>query len=660
MTVSEMQERTAVSEKRVLGDYTLIKQIGQGSLGTVFLGEHRFMKLPYVLKILPDELAEDRGFVQRFEHYVGMLATLDHPNIVKVHNVSHAEGRYFLVTDCIVDSLGETTNLTQYLGNGGRSLKEEELLNIVQQIADALDFAHQTKYGKDEKVAHLNLKPNNILIGNDGEKVKVCVSDFGLSRIIGIGAILTRNYKVFAEVLGISWVLQSGNQDRFVPLGEDSSKINQLHLSFLQNVSCLAPEQKSLTRAKEVGIQADAYAFGVLMYFLLIGEYPEGIFEMPSKKRPDLKKNWDLLIWNCLQKEPDRRPRGLTEALNQMLTEKRTLPFSHLSSSSPSPTEGKKQKPPEPNLSRTVQLAEKKAHQPPILPSTKNVKPKALKPVLQSNRVTRPTYDPDPGAALQLEANVTTYHPQPIELQSIEPILTDMVVIKGGTFFRGSQDGNRDEMPRHQITVESFAIDLHPITNEQFIRFLEYMGGEKDSSNRDIMRVKESRTKRHSGQLSIESGYGKHPVTGITWYGAVAYAQWVGKRLPTEAEWEIAALGGKETVSYATGDTVEKTKSNFFSSDTTPVKSYPPNGCGLYDMVGNVYEWCQDWYGYNYYEESAQEPHYPRGPLQGVYRVVRGGCWKSLKEDLRCSHRHRNNPGTSNSTYGFRCVTDVE
>jgi formylglycine-generating enzyme required for sulfatase activity len=281
-----------------------------------------------------------------------------------------------------------------------------------------------------------------------------------------------------------------------------------------------------------------------------------------------------------------------------------------------------------------------------------------LKPLLRPQEIARPEYEPDPAAIFQRDTHVSHYTPNKVEVKEIEPILTEMAVIPGGTYTRGSTEGARDEMPRHAVKLHSFAMDIHPITNEQFVRFLQAMGGEKDHNNNDIIRLRDARIKRSNGKLIIESGYSKHPVVGVTWYGAVAYAKWIGKRLPSEAEWEAAASSGKEMI-YPTGIEIERSQANFFSSDTTPVMSYPPNGFGLYDMAGNVYEWCQDWYAYNYYDASLVEPDQPLGPPQGVYRVLRGGCWKSLKEDLRCSHRHRNNPGAVNGTYGFRCAADV-
>lgn len=609
-------------DSRVLGDYNVIKQIGQGSLGTVLLAEHRFMKKPYVLKILPEELATDRAFVHRFEEEVGILSSLEHPNIVKLHNVSFVQGQYFLVTDCVVDELGETKNLTQYILSKGTLLEENEILQILEQIAGALDYAHSKKLGNKE-IAHRGLKPNNILIGKRKNHLEACVSDFGLSKVVGMGAILTRTYKIVAESVGVAPNLIGGKGgERYPNPPLENQKLSPLHSSFLQNYAFLAPEQKRLDHPHLTDAKADMYAFGVLTYYLLMGELPEGIFPLPSSSEK-LQGHWDPLIQSCLQSDPTKRPESLLPLLQVVF--------------------GK---------------SEASRHQ--VRSPADSNERIILRPVLHDPKLERPTIDPDPAAIFKLESSVKQYKPEPKEIKNIQPLLTEMVIIPGGDFWRGSNDGNRDETPRHQVTLSSYAIDLHPVTNEQFVRFLDALGGEKDSSHNDIIRLRESRIKRSGGKLSIESGYAKHPVVGVTWYGAVAYARWVGKRLPTEAEWEIATRGGQDNSLYPYGEDIEKTQANFFSSDTTAVMSYIPNGYGLYDMVGNVYEWCQDWYGYNYYEISLQEPENPQGPIQGVYRVLRGGCWKSLKEDLRCSRRHRNNPGTVNSTYGFRCAADVE
>lgn len=617
-------------ETRNLGDYSLIKLIGHGALGSVYLAEHRFLKRQYALKVLPEELATDRAFISRFEEEIAAIATLEHPNIVKIHNLSYANGLYYIVTDCVVDEFGETTNLAQYVMAQGKKVDEEEIYHILTQIAEALDYAHSKKSSQKEFV-HRGIKFNNILISNGKGSPNVTLSDFGLSRVIGHGTLLSRAYKLTAEALGIGL-----HSSKFF-VG-DAQKINALHASFLQTFAFLAPEMK---RNESIDHKADVYSFGILAYALLMQEFPDGLFALPSHKKSGLKYNWDLLIEKTLPFDPAERASDLSELLAEIKQPKEQVT---IESPAPAPARAQTSSPtPIPSHSTTPE------------PLTTH-----LKPVLGTTLLERPDDSYDPIAALAVDPVVKQYVPTPEKTNEIKPILTDMVIIPGGVFYRGSNEGNRDEMPRHQITLSSYAIDVHPVTNEQFVKFLEVMGGEKDSSHQDIIRLKDSRIKRSGGKLSIESGYQKHPVVGVTWYGALVYAKWVGKRLPTEAEWEIAACCGQEQLLYPTGDEIEKSQANFFSSDTTAVCSYAPNNFGLYDMAGNVYEWCYDWYGYNYYEISIQEPEDPTGPLQGVYRVLRGGCWKSSKEDLPCSRRHRNNPGTVNGTYGFRCACDVE
>ncbi len=546
----------------MVGDYAILKDLGQGPFGSIYLAEHRFLKRSFVLKALPEALCSDPEFLRRFEEQVGRIAALEHLAILPIHTLIYAEGRYFLV----FSAHGDAVCLTDY-----KRMTEEEVGRVIAPIASALDAAHEAG------VIHGGLQLSNIWI-SPGERV--LLSDFGLTGWFGPAYILLK-------------------------LCEDILKSH-----FARSYAFLAPEQRT---AGEVSSKVDTYAFGVLVYYLLLGKIPEGHFEWPSQALPSLQKQWDGLISRCLQVDPAQRPERLQPLLAECLT-------------------------------------------PPAIQQMSFDFPK---PLLRPQEIERPEYIEDPSTQLQRDTNVSHYVPKKEEGALIEPLLTEMVIIPSGTYLRGSGEGARDEMPRHPVRISRFAIDIHPVTNEQFVRFLEVMGGEKDSNNNDIIRLRDSRIKRNAGKLLIEFGYAKHPVVGVTWYGAVAYAKWVGKRLPSEAEWEVAALGGQEHVLYPTGMEMERTQANFFGSDTTAIMSYPPNSSGLYDMAGNVYEWCHDWYAYNYYEASSLEPNDPRGPAQGVYRVLRGGCWKSLKEDLRCSHRHRNNPGAVNGTYGFRCAADV-
>ena len=617
-----------------LGDYNILKKLGRGAFGEVFLAEHKFIKKLYALKMLPQSLSTNEDFIKRFEKDISHLATLDHPSIVKVHNISFADGNYFIVSDPIINKANEATDLEKYLLHKQKYISEIEVETILRQVASALDYAHRIPVTENYFLSHRGLKLSNILINQNERGLRVFLSDFGITRILGEGAVIKKTHEALVNEHAIE---------------ED------LNVSFYKKYAFLSPEQKERAAKYKCDQQSDIYAFGVLAYHLITRQFPEGYFDLPSKLVPEYKLNWDLLVCKCLQKDPHKRPQVLTEAMNTYLSQDPS-DMSSLEVLSWSEVERKVENAMQMSFefSTDEEVVEESEEQPKM--QTFNFsKPK---PIIKPQEIDRPKYEPDPGAIFQKELNVSFYQPKKIEVLEVEPLLTEMVIIRGGTFARGSNEGGRDEMPRHKVNISNFAMDIHPVTNEQFLRFLTAMGGEKDRNNNDIIRLKDSRIKKFTGNCAIESGYSKHPVVGVTWYGALAYAKWIGKRLPSEAEWEIASRGGLECI-YPTGSNIDHTQANFFNTDTTTVMSYPPNRYGLYDVAGNVYEWCHDWYAYNYYDTSLQEPEDPKGPRQGVYRVLRGGCWKSLKEDLRCSHRHRNNPGTVNGTCGFRCAADV-
>ncbi len=554
----------------MIGDFRILNALGEGPLGSLHIGEHKFLKKKFVVHVFPETVEHSA-----IEEHVGKIAELDHLNLVHVHTVSQDGETLFMVSDYLFGAV----NLSQYLTE---RLAEKEVLNLLKQVAYALDYIHS----KD--LFHGGLNLDTILVTKSGKDTPhLHLRDVGLQAIVGIERCLAQLAKK----------------------------------PFLQAAAFVAPEQK----LGHSGIKADIYAFGVLTYFLLMGYFPEGYFVMPS----GFSLDWDRVIKATMKQNPDDRIENLCDLLDRLDQHELHQVEKTIAEVIKTPT-------PEPALATSD-----------------------VKPIIQPSVLKKFEYEEDPGAIFETKLTVTQYKPKEKEVRDLEPMRTEMVVIEGGEYMRGDTTGARDEKPRHKIQLPSFAIDIHPVTNEQFVRFLDVMGCEKDSNNNDTILLKESRIKRVGGKLSIESGFAKHPVVGVSWYGAVAYAHWVGKRLPTEAEWEIAASSGLEEYVYPYGREIERSQANFFSADTTPVMSYPPNSNGLYDMAGNVYEWCEDWYAYNYYEVSVQEPMNPKGPTQGVYRVLRGGCWKSLKDDLRCSHRHRNNPGSLNRTYGFRCAADV-
>lgn len=221
-----------------------------------------------------------------------------------------------------------------------------------------------------------------------------------------------------------------------------------------------------------------------------------------------------------------------------------------------------------------------------------------------------------------------------------------MVLIPAGEFEMGDHfdEGDSDELPVHTVYLDAFYVDVYEVTNAQYQEFMDATG--------------HSEPRYWSNSTYNAPDY---PVVGVYWHDAVAYAEWAGKRLPTEAEWEKAARGGLVGNRYPWGDDISHDDANYYSTGgkdiwngPSPVGSFAPNGYGLYDMVGDVYEWCADWYDGSYYANSPKQN--PRGPDSDEFRVLRGGSWYDTPFSLRVSLRLYLNPTRTLDLFGFRCV----
>jgi len=218
----------------------------------------------------------------------------------------------------------------------------------------------------------------------------------------------------------------------------------------------------------------------------------------------------------------------------------------------------------------------------------------------------------------------------------------NMVLIAAGEFLMGSDPGKPEEKPVHKVYLDAYWIDKYEVTFNKYDKFCEVTGRKKPSDER--------------------WGRDNRPVINVSWDDAAAYSKWVGKRLPTEAEWEKACRAGS-TGEYCFGNNKSKLSDYawyFYSEEKTqPVGTKKPNSWEIYDMHGNVWEWCADWYNENYYKNSPYKN--PTGPNRGECRVVRGGYYGHPAEFVcRSACRYGiNKPDRKRENIGFRCAADV-
>lgn len=301
----------------------------------------------------------------------------------------------------------------------------------------------------------------------------------------------------------------------------------------------------------------------------------------------------------------------------------------------------------------------------------------------------------------------------------------NMVFIKSGTFEMGADNNqaDKDEYPKHNVTLNGFWIDVTEVTNAQFAQFVSATNyittAEKKIDWEELRKQLPENTpkppeenlqpaalvfnmvkndsdfwwkmqsganwKHPSGPNSDIVGKDNYPVVQVSWYDAQAYCLWANKRLPTEAEWELSARGNLKNKIYSWGNepvNQGKAKANSWQGDfpknntmqdkffkSAPVESFPANGYGLYDMAGNVWEWCNDWYDYNYYTSVANGSINPKGPnksydpddLYAQKHTIRGGsflCNEGYCSGYRNARRMKETPDTGMEHIGFRCVSD--
>lgn len=243
----------------------------------------------------------------------------------------------------------------------------------------------------------------------------------------------------------------------------------------------------------------------------------------------------------------------------------------------------------------------------------------------------------------------------------------DMVYVEGGWFEMGSNDGKNEEKPVHRVYVDRFYVDKYEVTVSQFKKFVDATGYKTDAEKEDgsylwtggAWEKKSGVSWRCDPKGEVRgSNEMNHPVIHVSWNDATAYAKWAGKRLPTEAEWEYAARAGNKSkgFKYSGSDNIDEVawSNTNLESKTHQVGTKQANELGIYDMTGNVWEWCWDWYGS--YGSASQTN--PAGPTSGTVRVLRGGSWNYVGDNCRVSNRSRSDPASRSFNLGFRCAVN--
>jgi formylglycine-generating enzyme required for sulfatase activity/serine/threonine protein kinase len=626
-TVSEAAPAELASSRK----FEVLGKLGDGGMGSVWKVRHTFLNRVVAIKVMrPDALARDDAR-DRFLQEMRAVGTLQHPRIVRALDAEKAGELLLLVMECV----------------DGRSLQKLVTQKGPLPVGFACRFALQAAEGLqhafEKGMVHRDIKPANLMVTRDTKEVKIL--DFGLAR---------------------------------VPKEQKGTRVETRYQTFMGTPEYVAPEQANDARGAD--IRSDIYSLGCTLYFLLSGKPPfEGetayavvISHMQQRPRPlpELRPDVSAEVWAVVAKMMAKAPRDryqtpaeVVRALEPFaLTGKKVDDTGEVPAAAEADAGGSSTPLPSPERGLPPPL--------PQLPTLAK-RPAGASRVVEGMRRLWPRWRPFVRAALigvLLEALIlvltvrltmffTMPPADPVEewpRELTNSIGMKLVRIPAGRFSMGSlpDEANRDqdEGPRHEVEItRPFYLGAFEVTQSEY----EAVMGKNPSwfspvgGGRDLVQGRDTT---------------RFPVEMVSWEDAAGFCTELSARpkekragrkyrLPTEAEWEYACRGGAPAYSvFHLGDSLGAAQANFDASrpygggqngeeskQTCRVGLYPANRFGLYDLHGNVREWCSDWYDHRYYEYSAKKD--PECPKNTGRRVLRGGSWRATGVQCRAAYR---------------------
>ncbi len=695
---------------RTFGKYQITEHLGRGGMADVYKGYRADLDRVVAIKLMHPFLAADEDFIFRFKREARAMASMRHPNIVTVHDFDvYEKDTYYLVMEFIGG--GTLKEKLNDLVKKGELMPLGQVLDIALAVTDALAYAH------DREMVHRDIKPGNIMLDENGRAV---LTDFGIVKLVGgqsmaytaTGALIgTPAYMSPEQALGKPGDARSDIYSFGILLFQMLTG----QLPFEADTP-LAVVMKQVNDPPPLIHTFNPNAPPVLqeIIFQAMAKKPEERFQTaaemgralsmldPSRTRRQTLSSLGMAGRTVTKSAP-------TEDVSASAVERASVPPKQPAELPAQPTVSPAQAaaspaPPTPTAVKTstpgtiqasTQVAEpaKSAGQmatPPPAGST----PKKPFPWLyaaggfvllliiiggtiwlggrQPEDEAQPTatsfvavavptatatpLPPTKTPTSESTATATEISPTPTEsptstatpspTATLIPIPEGMISIAGTTFIMGANEGRADEQPAHSVTLSAYFIDEFEVSNSQ------YQACVADGS---CAQVRSSGFTRVNYRDNPE--FANFPVVGASWNQATAYCSSVGKRLPTEAEWEYAASGPDKNI-WPWGNSFDPNLSAASADDTQAVDSFPAgrSAFGVFNMAGNVAEWVQDNYSTSFYAESegSLDPVLENG---GNARVFRGGSFANTDGDFyRTSRRYSQSAGFSEVDIGFRCA----